>query len=116
MAASRTIHHESHVGSLDSNSLGSCQQRMRTLTTTKHPEFTHSAIRSLRRGVAFHGQSSSGRGPEAAWVSSFENGGSLAIWNKTGEEIVNAYADEYGNGIVGAWDRKGKGRTLKPGP
>jgi len=25
-------------------------------------------------------------------------------------------ADEYGNGVVGAWNRKGKGRTLTPGP
>ncbi len=25
-------------------------------------------------------------------------------------------ADEYGNGVVGAWNRKGMGRTLKPGP
>jgi len=26
------------------------------------------------------------------------------------------YADEYGNGKVGAYNPKGKGRTLKPGP
>ena len=25
-------------------------------------------------------------------------------------------ADEYGNGKVGVYNRKGKGRTLKPGP
>ena len=34
----------------------------------------------------------------------------------TGESIATMYADEYGNGVVGAWNRKGKGRTLKPGP
>ena len=33
-----------------------------------------------------------------------------------GEEIVDLMADEYGNGVVGAWNRKGKGRTLEPGP
>ena len=44
------------------------------------------------------------------------NGGLIDIINKTGESIANMYADEYGNGVVGAWNRKGKGRTLKPGP
>jgi hypothetical protein len=39
-----------------------------------------------------------------------------AIRNKTGEEVAQLYADEYGNGVVGAWNRKGKGRTLQPGP
>ncbi len=24
--------------------------------------------------------------------------------------------DDYGNGVIGAYNRKGKGRTLKPGP
>ena len=36
--------------------------------------------------------------------------------NNTCEAIVNVSAAEYCNGVVGAWDRKGKGRTLKPGP
>jgi hypothetical protein len=27
-----------------------------------------------------------------------------------------ANADDYGNGVVGAYNRKGMGRTLKPGP
>ena len=36
--------------------------------------------------------------------------------NNTCEAIVNVSADEYGNGVVGAWNRKGKGRRLKPGP
>ena len=44
------------------------------------------------------------------------NGGLIDILNKTGESIANMYADEYGNGVVGAWNRKGKGRTLQPGP
>jgi len=26
------------------------------------------------------------------------------------------YADDYGNGVIGAWNRKGEGRTLEPGP
>ena len=45
-----------------------------------------------------------------------KNGGNWAILNRTNEDIVNAYADEDGNGVVGAYSRKGEGRTLKPGP
>ena len=33
-----------------------------------------------------------------------ENGGSVTVHNKTGEEVVQIYADEYGNGVVGAYD------------
>ena len=44
------------------------------------------------------------------------NGGLINVFNKTGEEIAHIYADEYGNRVVGAWNRKGKGRTLQPGP
>ena len=42
-------------------------------------------------------------------------GGRLNIVNKTDETVVQLKADEYGNGYVGAFDRKGMGRTLKPG-
>ncbi len=44
-------------------------------------------------------------------VSSTDNGGAVEIYNKTGEGIVTIGADEYGNGEVGAWNRKGKGRV-----
>ena len=44
------------------------------------------------------------------------NGGVGAFYKKTGERIVSMSADEYGNGVVGAYNRKGRGRTLKPGP
>ena len=40
----------------------------------------------------------------------------VSVFNKTDEGIVDLNADEYGNGVVGAWNRKGKGRTVKPGP
>ena len=43
-------------------------------------------------------------------------GGVIAVSNKTGETVVQMHADEYGNGLVGAYNRKGKGRTLQPGP
>ena len=48
-------------------------------------------------------------------LGSDETGGILNIQNKTGEDVVQLYADEYGNGKVGAFNRKGKGRTLQPG-
>ena len=43
-------------------------------------------------------------------------GGLVFVYNKTGEAIAEMSADEYGNGMVGAYSRKGKGRTLKSGP
>ena len=45
-----------------------------------------------------------------------DTGGLVQVYNKTGEDVVHMYANDYGNGVVGAWNRKGKGRTLKPGP
>ncbi|MDB4698973.1 hypothetical protein OAF45_02405 [Candidatus Latescibacteria bacterium] len=44
------------------------------------------------------------------------NGGFVQVYNKTGESIAQMYADEYGNGVVYAGNRKGIGRTLQPGP
>ncbi len=43
-------------------------------------------------------------------------GGQFSIYNKTGEVVCRMNVDAYGNGEVGAWDRKGMGRTLTPGP
>lgn len=44
------------------------------------------------------------------------DGGILEVLNKTGEAIGSITADEYGNGVIGAWNRRGQGRTLTPGP
>ena len=44
------------------------------------------------------------------------NGFFFGGYNKTGESVVQLHADEYGNGVVGAYNRKGMGRTLEPGP
>ncbi|MFL2541871.1 MAG: hypothetical protein ACJ0UT_07855 [Candidatus Latescibacterota bacterium] len=49
-------------------------------------------------------------------IGTTDTGGMINVSNKTGETIAEMGADEYGNGLVGAWNRKGKGRTLKPGP
>jgi hypothetical protein len=55
-------------------------------------------------------------GKELVDLTSGENGGMIVVHNKTGEEIVQMGADEYGNGVVGAYNRKGDGPELKPGP
>jgi hypothetical protein len=44
------------------------------------------------------------------------NGGLVEVFNTAGEDVVQMYADEYGNGVVGAYNRKGIGRTLESGP
>ena len=49
-------------------------------------------------------------------IGSDEDGFMISGYNKTGDNVVHLYADEYGNGVVGVRDRKGKGRTLQPGP
>jgi hypothetical protein len=49
-------------------------------------------------------------------IGTTDTGGMINVSNKTGETIAEMGADEYGNGLVGAWNRKGKGRTLQPGP
>ena len=51
-----------------------------------------------------------------AGAGSTGNGFLFSGSNKTAESVVQLTADEYGNGVVGAYNRKGKGRTLKPGP
>ncbi len=49
-------------------------------------------------------------------LGSSASGGAISIKNADGERVVQLYADKYGNGVVYAGNRKGKGRTLKPGP
>jgi len=41
-----------------------------------------------------------------------ENGGMLLVSNKAGKPVCSMQVDDYGNGVVGAWNRKGEGRTL----
>ena len=55
-------------------------------------------------------------GKELVTLSATDNGGVVKVVNKTGEAIVSMGADDYGNGVVWAGNRKGKGRTLQPGP
>ena len=44
------------------------------------------------------------------------NGFVFEGYNKTGKGLVELYTDDYGNGVVGAYNRKGKGRRLESGP
>ena len=55
-------------------------------------------------------------GKELVDLSAGDEGGVVNVYNKTGEGIAQMAADEYGNGVVGAYNRKGMGRTLQPGP
>ena len=51
-------------------------------------------------------------GQELIYAGSSKSGnGLLSINNKTGETVVSLDVDNYGNGEVGAWNRKGKGRV-----
>ncbi len=40
----------------------------------------------------------------------------IVVTNDARQEIVQMYADEDGNGVVGVYNRKGGGAELKPGP
>tara|TARA_B100000700_G_C14279717_1_gene505332 strand:- start:48 stop:197 length:150 start_codon:yes stop_codon:yes gene_type:complete len=43
------------------------------------------------------------------------DGGAIAVFNTTGNPIIDSRLDKYGNGVVGADSRKITGRTLQPG-
>lgn len=53
-------------------------------------------------------------GQEQVRLAAGANGGWLNIWNERGDDVVQAYADDYGQGYVGVWDRTGNGRALTP--
>ena len=42
---------------------------------------------------------------ELVGLTNSENGGLVEVGNKTGATVVTLLADEYGNGVVGAWNR-----------
>jgi hypothetical protein len=44
------------------------------------------------------------------------NGAYMKLYNKRGVPTVKLHTDEYGYGVVGAYDYKGAGNELKPGP
>ena len=42
-----------------------------------------------------------------------DNGGYLSVSNKTDESTADIAADDYGNGEIDAYNRKGKGRVWR---
>ena len=50
------------------------------------------------------------------WFDVGDTGGRIRIKNFTDDEAVMLEDDEYGNGLVGVHNRKGKGRTFEPRP
>jgi hypothetical protein len=50
--------------------------------------------------------------------STYSGNGTISTHQLNGKELVDLVSttDEYGNGKVGAYNRKGMGRTLQPGP
>ena len=44
------------------------------------------------------------------------DGGYFSLRNKSGDEVIQAYADEYGHGYLGVFNRDGKGRVIRPEP
>lgn len=66
-------------------------------------------------GLSANGQfavlDKSGKGMIYAGVNSDKTGGYINVENKTGQSVVTLSVDDYGNGEVGAWNRKGKGRV-----
>ena len=60
-------------------------------------------------------------GQDLIWAGASPTGNGFYFrgFNKrgaAGSGVVQLYADDYGNGVVGAYNRKGKGRTLESGP
>ena len=73
-------------------------------------------VKEARTQVFVGGEDKSRYDPPSSSVSNTNTGGGISIYNRTGERIIDLRPDEYGNGLVGAYDRKGNGRTLQPGP
>lgn len=69
--------------------------------------------RRTGEGVLFLNSKDGGR---RTMIGGDENGFFFSGANKTGETVVELHTSDYGNGFIGVWDRKGKGRTLAPGP
>jgi len=83
---------------------------------TKVRQYIELSAYESRGATVLVGGSNEGSVMVQASASADSCGGLLSVANKTGETVVELLADEYGNGVVGAYNRKGTGRTLKPGP
>ena len=52
-------------------------------------------------------------GDRRAEMVATSDGGAVFVNNKTGERMISLQGDGYGNGEVGVWNRKGKGRVWR---
>ena len=55
-------------------------------------------------------------GSPRASISTDDSGGLFVLSNKTREKVIDLRSDIYGNGIIGVWNRKGKGRVYDSQP
>ena len=55
-------------------------------------------------------------GTEMVDMTATQTDGTVAIYNKTGEDKIQIGLDEYGDGVVWAFNRVGKGHMLHPEP
>ena len=53
-------------------------------------------------------------GVQITGQDSVADGGLLEIRNRNGRAVATLYADEDGNGVIGAWNPMGEERILKP--
>jgi hypothetical protein len=74
----------------------------------KSPTDIHMVVHRFGGGITIDNANESSVNLSA---NSHENGGSIFLTNKTGDQVITIGADDYGNGEVGAWNRKGKGRV-----
>jgi hypothetical protein len=68
---------------------------------------------SLRRGAVTTYQPN---GKDLVTLGATHTGGGVWVKHRIGEDIATMKVDDYGNGVVVAYNRKGKGETLRPGP
>ena len=55
-------------------------------------------------------------GMNAVELGVSDNGGEVKVRNRKAKIIAEMTADHQGNGVVGAYNQKGEGRSLQPGP
>lgn len=55
-------------------------------------------------------------GKNMIYAGGVANGGIIEIDNKTGETVIQLVVNKRGNGVVGVYNRSGKGRTFRIGP
>lgn len=101
------VNGKGEIGS-EKNWIASVQSRVRLPDSGVVSVDTFSAELELRRF---------GGGARAVLSASnqLDTGSQFFLLNKTGEKVITMWPDEYGNGRVGIWNRKGTGQVISPG-